>query len=122
MATLFRLSKIAVIMLGVADLNPAVGFYRDNLGLDLSASSGEFAFFAAGGVTLALSTGLHKTLNAKPGPVEVVFSVDHVRTAYAELRDRGVLFTRDPHLVTGENWAANFADPDGHALSVFGPE
>lgn len=122
MANEFRLSKIGVIMLAVADLHQSVNFYRDQLGLELSGSTGEFAFFNAGGVTVALSTALPKALDGKSEAVEVVFSVDHVRVAHGELRDRGVHISHDPHPVTGENWAANFTDPDGHPLSVFGPQ
>jgi catechol 2,3-dioxygenase-like lactoylglutathione lyase family enzyme len=118
----FRLSTISIIMLGVSDLDRAVTFYRDKLGLPLSTASGEFAFFQAGGVTLALSTVLSKARHAETGAVEVVFSDDHVALAYRKLCERGILFTHAPHLVTGASWAANFNDPDGHALSVFGPE
>lgn len=35
---------------------------------------------------------------------------------------RGVVFLSEPMNVTGDSWAANFRDPDGHLLSVFGPE
>ena len=38
------------------------------------------------------------------------------------LAARGVEFTHEPRNVTGPLWAANFNDPDGHKLSVFGPE
>ena len=34
----------------------------------------------------------------------------------------GVEFLREPSNVTGDSWAANFRDPDGHLLSIFGPE
>lgn len=122
MTTEFKLSKIGVIMLRVAELNRATHFYRDQLGLELSNSTGEFAFLRAGGITLALTTELPKSVNGRYEGVEVVFAVDHVRAAYRELGKRGVHFSHDPHVVTGANWAANFADPDGHSLSVFGPE
>jgi len=42
--------------------------------------------------------------------------------AYAALGERGVKFRIEPRQVAGPNWAANFEDPDGHMLSVFGPE
>jgi catechol 2,3-dioxygenase-like lactoylglutathione lyase family enzyme len=118
----FRLSKIGVIMLGVADMERSVPFYRDSLGLELSAQHGGFAFFNADGVTLALSTGLMKAVGQAPGAVEVVFSVEHVRVAYEELQRRGILFLNQPRPVAGPMWAADFRDPDGHILSVFGPE
>ena len=42
--------------------------------------------------------------------------------AHEPLRARGVEFLNAPRNVTGDQWAANFRDPDGHLLSVFGPE
>ena len=122
MTTEFRLSKIGVIMLGVADLDRAKHFYRDLLGLELSSSTSEFAFIKAGAIALALTTELPKSLNGRYEGMEVVFAVDHVRVAHRELGSRGIHFSHDPHVATGKNWAANFADPDGHSLSVFGPE
>jgi catechol 2,3-dioxygenase-like lactoylglutathione lyase family enzyme len=118
----FRLSKIGVIMLGVADTEKSVPFYRDRLGLKLSARFEEFAFFDTGGVTLALSGGLARATGKGAGAVEIVFSVEHIRQAYQSLRAAGVEFSGEPRVVSGPNCAANFRDPDGHILSIFGPE
>jgi predicted enzyme related to lactoylglutathione lyase len=52
----------------------------------------------------------------------VVFSVEHVRAAYDALRRKGVTFSDEPRNVTGSSWSANFTDPDGHHLSIFGAE
>ncbi|MBI2682768.1 MAG: VOC family protein [Acidobacteriales bacterium] len=41
--------------------------------------------------------------------------------AFRTLQDRGITFQAEPHQVTQNDWAANFTDPDGHRLSVFGP-
>ena len=118
----FRLSKIGVVMLGVTSLEKSVPFYRDRLGLPLSAQFEGFAFFDAAGQILALNTGLVQATGRGPGANEVVFAVEHVRAAYEALRKQGVEFTQEPRVIAGANWAANFQDPDGHLLSVFGPE
>jgi catechol 2,3-dioxygenase-like lactoylglutathione lyase family enzyme len=118
-----RLQKIGLVMLGVQDLARAVAFYRDQLGLPLQQEfAGEFAFFNAGGVTLALSVPLAKNSPQMVGATELVFSVDGVREAYEALRARGVAFLREPRVVNPPMWAANFTDPDGHRHSIFGPE
>ena len=44
----FRLSKASVIIFPVTDLTKAVAFYRDQLGLPLSRTNEDFAFFDAG--------------------------------------------------------------------------
>ena len=119
----FSLNKIGVVMLGVQDLDRAVAFYRDKLGLTLQQQiPGDFAFFAAGGITLALSIPHAKNSPNKVGATEVVFSVEDVRAAHEALRARGVQFTVEPRNVAGTLWSANFNDPDGHRLSIFGPE
>ena len=122
MSEQFRLSKIGVIMLGVADIEKSVPFYRDRLGLKLSARFAEFAFFEAGSITLALSGGLARATGRGAGATEIVFSVEHIRQAFQALRTAGVDFSGEPRVVSGPNWAANFRDPDGHILSIFGPE
>jgi len=121
----FKLTKISIVMLGVRDLARSVAFYREKLGLNVQFQSSEFAFLnAAGGVTLALATPLAQALGSPSeklgGASELVFAVDDVRAAYEALSGRGIAFIREPHNVTGAQWAANFEDPDGHKLSVFG--
>jgi len=118
----FRLSRVGTILLGVKEVGRSMAFYRDTLGLPLTAHFESFAFFNAGGVTLALSEGLASAIPQIAGAAEVVFAVDGVREAFQALRAKGVKFTIEPRQVAGPNWAANFEDPDGHHLSVFGPE
>jgi catechol 2,3-dioxygenase-like lactoylglutathione lyase family enzyme len=70
---------------------------------------------------LALNDELWKNLGAAPGASQLVFGVDNVKAAYAALKAKGVEFTNEPRNVNGREWAANFHDPDGHLLSIFGP-
>jgi methylmalonyl-CoA/ethylmalonyl-CoA epimerase len=116
------LSKVGLVMLGVADMPRALAFYRDKLGMKVQSENAEFAFLDGGGVTLALSTPLQKHTKLGAGAVEIVFSVESVRGAHEALRARGVEFIQEPRAVVGTMWSANFKDPDGHHLSIFGPE
>ncbi len=118
----FRLTRVGTILLGVKDVRRSLAFYRDTLGLVMTAQFEGFAFFNAGGVTLALSEGLARAIPQLAGAFEVVFHVEGVREAYEALLEKGVKFRIEPRVVAGPNWAANFEDPDGHVLSVFGPE
>ena len=122
MAEQFRLTKVGLVMLGITDPGKSIAFYRDRLGLKLTTQFEGFAFFDGGGVTLALSSGLAQALGKGAGDTEVVFAVEHVRAAYDALRSQGVEFSNEPRVVSPGNFAANFHDPDGHLLSVFGPE
>lgn len=118
----FKLHNIGVVMLGVKELGRSVAFYRDALGLALKTQFEGFAFLDGGGITLALSEALGRSAPAIAGATEVVFSVGDVKGARKALGERGIAFTHEPRNVAGPMWAANFNDPDGHKLSVFGPE
>ena len=115
------ITGIANLMLGAADLDRSRSFYRDTLGLAVKQEIPGFVFLETGPVTLCLSAP-HAQLTDEPGASEVVLSVASVRKAYAALQQKGIEFLREPANVTGESWAANFRDPDGHLLSIFGPE
>jgi len=114
--------SLSIIMLGVTDLERSAAFYVEKLGMRATGQIPGFVFLDGGGASLALSRALAQASQHVVGATEVVFGVDSVRAAYAELRDRGVQFSNEPRVVDGTNWAANFADPDGHSLSIFGPE
>ncbi len=118
----FRLQRIGLILLGVKDLARSIGFYRDRLGLTLQNQIPGFAFLDGGAVTLGLSEPVARALPQGAGSSQVVFNVEHVRAAYDALRAKGVSFSGEPRVVSGTSWAANFDDPDGHHLSIFGPE
>ena len=118
----FKLSQIGLIMLGVEDVTQSLAFYRDQLGLTIQMQFEGFAFLDGGGITLVLSTGLKTAMKLGPGATEIVFSVESVRTACEGLKANGVTFLTEPRPVSGPMWAANFHDPDGHLLSVYGTE
>jgi len=114
--------KISHVMLGVESTARSLAFYRDKLGLPVQSEHEGFAFLDAGGFTLALSEGLARACDSRVGATELVFGVEDVRAAYESLKSKGVEFTHEPRAVAGPMFAANFIDPDGHRLSIFGPE
>jgi methylmalonyl-CoA/ethylmalonyl-CoA epimerase len=118
----FRLSKVSVVILGVTDLNRAIEFYRERLGLKMTSTNEDFAFFDGGGFTIALRGGRPKSDPADLMSVEIAFAVEHVKAAHQALRTLGVEFKREPRIITGTTWATDFRDPDGHVLSIVGPE
>ncbi|MBM3756728.1 MAG: VOC family protein [Acidobacteria bacterium] len=112
---------ISMIMLGVDDANTAVEFYRNVLGFELATRFEGFAFFNAGGVTLALNEGLARAIPHKTGAVEVILPCESVHATHAALAAKGVTFLKAPAEVSPGQWAANLKDPDGHILTLFGP-
>jgi catechol 2,3-dioxygenase-like lactoylglutathione lyase family enzyme len=117
----FKLDKVGLIILGVKDMAQSLPFYRDKLGLSVQFESPGFAFLNGGGVTLCLSEPVARNAESIVGATEVVFAVTDVGQAFQALREHGIEFFQAPRNVNGTDWAANFRDPDGHGLSIFGP-
>jgi catechol 2,3-dioxygenase-like lactoylglutathione lyase family enzyme len=121
-ATPYSLPPATMVMLGVRDVQKSIPFYRDLLGLKLTQQFGGFAFFDAGKIALILSEDRARSAEHVAGATEIVFSVDDIQASYEALKKQGVTFQREPVPITGPMWAAHILDPDGHLLSIFGPE
>lgn len=116
-------TSISMIMLGVSDIQRSVAFYRDIVSFALVRQFGELAFFQAGPIQLALHEGLPRaTGGAIAGAVEVILAAPSVVERHEALTARGVTFFAAPREVSPGQWAASFRDPDGHILTLFGPE
>lgn len=113
------LERLSFVMRAVRDVDRAATFYRDLLGLTMTTRFEEFAFFDTGEATLALTSELGG--GAEPRGDECVFAVSSVEKVYAALKGR-IEFLNEPRLVNDLNWAVNFRDPDGHLLSLYGPQ
>ena len=101
----------------VRDMDEAVAFYRDKLGLEPRFQSSEWSEFATGGTTLAL----HPASDANPaGGVELGFAVDNLGEFYARRAELGVEFTGEPKEMHGVH-IAQIRDADGAHVSVSGP-
>ncbi len=121
-APAYRVPAISMVMLGVSDLERSLTFYRDHLGMSVRQQVPGFAFLDGGAITLILSEALAKNSANTAGATEVIFTVKDVRAGYEALRKQQVEFVQEPHNVAGPMWSANFRDPDGHLLTLFGPE
>jgi catechol 2,3-dioxygenase-like lactoylglutathione lyase family enzyme len=113
--------KVSHVMLGVSSIEQSLPFYRDKLGMKVQHQTPGFAFLDGGSLTLALSEEIWRSRGKTAGAMELVLGVENVRSSYAAMKQRGVTFVNEPRLINGRDWAANFRDPDGHLLSIFGP-
>lgn len=118
----FQLRGVSFVMLDVQNLASSLSFYRDQLDLLVMSETPGFAFLGAGTITIGLSEPLGKSGVPVADAAEIVFSVEHVRPAYDSLVRDGVKFIREPRNMAGDSWAATHTDPDGHKLSIYGPE
>jgi len=114
------LSRIHQISMRAHDVDRAVRFYRDTLGLPfLFAAPPSLAFFDCGGVRLMLSTPEQGFDH--PGSV-LYFAVEDIRQMHEALTSRGVAFRTAPHkiatLADREVWLADFEDSEGNTLAL----
>ena len=97
------------------DMDAAVGFYRDVVGLTLVRRDGnDWAEFEAGPVRLAL----HGTEDQTPGSGTAVFRVDDLDEERASLERRGAVFDAYVGEVEGFARFATFHDPDGNPVQL----
>jgi predicted enzyme related to lactoylglutathione lyase len=114
--------NITLLALGVTDLAKSVAFYRDKAGFNLQNQFESFAFFSAGPIMLMLNDELRRPEGPLSGAMEIVVAAESVTAAHNQLTERGCHFVNQPREVTPGSWAATFADPDGHWLTLFGPK
>lgn len=100
----------------VADMDSAVRFYRDVLGLPFKFQSPGWSEFATGATTLALHAASEKN---PAGKVQLGFAVPDLDQFYREMTAQGIQFTRPPESVEGSR-VARFLDQDGVECSVSG--
>ena len=103
------------VMFLVSDLERAVGFYRDVLGLKCEINSAEhqWAEFDCGNVTLSL-----KGSSVEPGTMaggRIAFATEDIGGAYEELRQRGIRIESEP-MDNGCCVALELLDPDGNLI------
>ena len=99
----------------VTDMNKAVKFYRDMLGLQLKFESPGWSEFVTGQTTLALHPASEKN---PAGKVELGFTVTDVETFYRETSAKGVLFSMAPRKQDFGGVLARFVDSEGAHCSV----
>jgi methylmalonyl-CoA/ethylmalonyl-CoA epimerase len=114
-------AKVAQLLIPVEDFDKGVAFYRDVLGIPfLFAAPPQMAFFNCSGVRLLVGV-MPAGQKAQRGSA-VYFQVPDIRAVYGELKEKGVQFAAQPHVVNRtaktELWLAEFSDPDGNQLAL----
>jgi predicted enzyme related to lactoylglutathione lyase len=99
----------------VADMDRAVAFYRDTLGLTLKFSSPHWSEFATGETTLALHPASEKN---PPGTVELGFGVPDLEQFYKDMTAKNVTFSMPPTRQDFGGSLAQFVDSEGSHISV----
>lgn len=119
--------SIALITLGVADIDRSVAFYRA-LGWAPVLEIEETVFFQANGVVVTLwgraklaeDMGIEDT-GSGWGGVALAHNVDsrgEVEAITRSAREAGATITREPSETFYGGYAAGFRDPDGHVWEI----
>jgi predicted enzyme related to lactoylglutathione lyase len=101
----------------VADMDRAVKFYRDTLGLALKFASPHWSEFSTGETTVAL----HPSSDRNPaGMTRLGFNVDDIHVFHKEMTAKGVQFTMAPAKQEFGGMLAEFVDAEGTRVTVSG--
>ncbi len=113
--------SVSTVWLPVTDMDRAVAFYGETLGLKVTEQDGgDWAQLDAGGTTIGLNGRPEETPDGSGGAV-VAFSADgDIEAEVQRLKDAGVTFTGD---VSDHPWGrvAPFQDADGNDLQLYAP-
>ncbi len=109
--------RIWDVTVTVSDLDRAVDFYENVLGLQKKYQYRDYAGFDCGGVEIGLKTWgkLEKPRAGEPG---IDFLVDDVDASYRVLAEKGVTFIEGPKDTQWGSRIAAFTDPDGNSLQI----
>lgn len=116
-----HLDAIGQIHITVDDLDRAVSFYRDILGMNLlfEVPDQSMAFFDCGGIRLYLGKSESPQFRSNP---MIYYRVASIQEAFEVLQHRGIEFDSKPHLIhkteTSELWMAGFKDSEGNNLNL----
>jgi predicted enzyme related to lactoylglutathione lyase len=115
------LSKIGQIFVNVKELDRAITFYRDTLGMTFLFQAGpNMAFFDCGGIRLMLGIADRPEIDHIASII--YYKVDEIERVYEVFNAAGVEFIIKPHLVaqmpTYDLWLADFRDSEGNILAL----
>ena len=117
---------VGQISISVTDVDRAVEFYRDILGINFLfqvPGDNPMAFFDCSGIRLYINQPENPE---HAGTSVIYFQVDSAQDAAKDLASRGVSIESEPHIIhQTENytlWMAFFRDPDGNLMAVMSEE
>ena len=118
----FGLTQIGQIAVPVSDIERAIEFYRDTLGMRFlfQATPPGLGFFDLEGVRLMLDAPAKS--QAQNCSSVIYYKVTDIEAGFTALSKRGVQFEAKPHLLAmmpdHELWMAFFRYPDNNLLAL----
>jgi predicted enzyme related to lactoylglutathione lyase len=107
--------KLAYVIEFVTDMDRAVKFYRDVVGLPLKFQSPGWSEFETGETSLGLHPASEKN---RAGSVELGFRVPDLEEFHQEMTAKGMQFSMTPQKQDFGSMLAQFLDTEGGRCSV----
>jgi methylmalonyl-CoA/ethylmalonyl-CoA epimerase len=120
-ATGIGITRLGQVAVNAKDVERAAAFYEEKLGLKLlfKAPPG-LAFFECGGVRLMLDRAENAEFD-HPSSI-LYFAVPDIQAAYTKLKESGVRFEDEPHLIarmpTHDLWMTFYRDSEENQLAL----
>jgi methylmalonyl-CoA/ethylmalonyl-CoA epimerase len=113
------ISRIGQVSLVVSDLDRAVAFYRDTLGITLAFQVPNMAFFICGELRIMMTL---PEAGQAAGNSVFYFVTDGIEARHDELVAKGVRFDAEPHLIAKmpdhDLWMAFFRDSEDNLMAL----
>ena len=115
-----KITRLWLTMIHVSDLDEAIKFYHEKLGLPIALEARKFNHAELGPDEPLAKIGLHATDRRKRRKKRtgIVFDTDDIYALYERLSAEGVRFTLKPTKMPRGGIVADFLDPDGNELEV----
>lgn len=111
---------IATVWLPVSDMNRALEFYGETLGLDIEQHQEEWSMVTAGSISIGLNGRPEEDSGGEGGAVIAFRPSEDIEASVEALSAEGVEIAGG---VTEHPWGkvATFRDPDGNELQLYEP-
>ena len=115
-----RITRLWLTMIRVSDMDKALRFYNELLGLPIALDARMFNHAEVGPEEPLAKIGPHETgkKSTRRRRTGIVFDTDDIYTLHERLKRQGVGFTREPTSMPWGGIVADFLDPDNNELEV----
>jgi len=115
-----RITRVWLTMINVSDMDRALKFYHEVLGLPIALNAKEFNHAEVGPDEPLTKIGLHVTgkKHRRKRVTGIVLDTEDIYALYERFRKKGVRFTRKPVKRPWGGIVADFVDPDNNEFEI----
>ncbi|TET11701.1 MAG: VOC family protein [Candidatus Thorarchaeota archaeon] len=115
-----KITRIWLTIIEVSDMDKAVEFYHNVLGLPIALDARAFNHVEVGPEEPLAKIGLHliDKKSDKRNSTGVIFDTDDIYALTERLKEQGVVFTQEPTKMPWGSIVADFLDPFNNELEV----